>query len=238
MARRATTESEIAWLETAEFEATMREYAEESGKDFAEAVNLKFRDACLRAAAATKKARRDVIATKLTPPYIATFLGKKPKKRITVIIRKTVGHTKSGRPKKKIFARSYERHYSRQDARRYHRSLRKRKTRAIGFIRGFFIALARKVEETSGIEAKGGPTFRGIVASYQKAAPDMPVSSGESIYKYTKSRRPKAIPEAILRQSWAVGLGETMLDAQRYIERKMKERAKKYSVEVGKIMGI
>jgi len=234
MARRKPTSDQVAWLETAEFEAVMREYAEESGKEFAEACNLKMRDACLKAAAATPKAGREAIRARVTPRYVAARLRKKPKQIVTVKIMKTVGFTKSGRPKRKAFYRTYARRYSRREAKLYARALIGRRTRSIGFIRGFFIALARKIEETSGIPGSGGPMFRGIVADFQQASPDSPTATGESHYKYSKSRRLKTVPEDILRQSWAVGLGQTILDAQQYIARKMRERAAKYS-SVGKL---
>lgn len=223
----AVSQKQLTFLETADFLKVIQQYSDESGKDFSDAINLKMRDACMKAAMRAPVASRVDIVRKLVPKVIAERLSKKPAQ---MVVRRSVRNMPGGT--QRVYYRKGMRHYSREDALLYWQAVLNRRIRSINFIKSFFVALAMKIEDSCpelppAVNAKYKPSHR---LNYAKATPGSPNAIGMADYAYLKAKGGATV-DLILDRAWNVGLGLTLLDAQQYIARKMRERADSHSVK-------
>lgn len=229
----------IAYLQTDQFYKALQEYAEASGKDFSNVVNLKMRDAAFKANKAAPKASTGAIQQKWgkasadAQRIVSSSLSHKPLK--LVYRRNSKGKAKKNASGKSVASRKYARkayvHYTIQEARAYAAAIRKRRIRAISFVKAFFLALAQAIESACPEVGKmSTATKTGFDMSYVKATPEYPIGSGAISYSYKRFKGATARADMLIAAAWDKGLAATIADMQKYIERKLSERAKQHSV--------
>jgi hypothetical protein len=230
----------VAYLETDQFYKALAEYADASGKDFALAVNLKMRDAAFKSASAAPKASKGAIDQrwgKHSPDarrIVASSLSRGAKK--LVYRRSKKGKARRNASARAAGSRTYRRkawvYYTVAEARAYAAAIRKRRRRAVGFVRAFFVALAQAVEKaTPEIPPASKADKTGFEMNYVKATPEYPVGSGKIVYRYKFMKGQTRGADKLLAAAWAEGIRRTIADMQKYITRKMRERAAKHSVK-------
>lgn len=235
-------------VDTKEFSLAMGDYLAHTSKDFDEAVGTKMRDAMLRAAQATKKARASAIRRKYTPRYIATALKRAKHHTFhqTGDARGDAAHdyrikrryTYTGRDgvqrKKTVWT-----WYSQNEARIFWRALWKRAGRAVGFIRAFLVGAAVKVAQKVHVQIRGrgnglanDSTF-GVRISWDSKAEksDTAMLDVAAYYDYKKRAGRMAIPDLILAEAMRRGFEATVADMRHYVQKKLAKESAKYSAE-------
>jgi hypothetical protein len=220
------------FLDTTQFYAVIDEYVKASHKDYALAVNLKMRDAALRAAQHAPVASRDNIRYTIQPPLIAYFLRHRPLKTVNRRLYSKEVKTKTGNVRRKWIKRNVKVHYTRAEARKYARSILGRRVRARTFIKGFFVGLASAIENKSQGVPKGARNYKtGFNLSYVPAVPDRLKGEGKVEYLYKHAKETDNSGSRLLQKAWDFGLGAVIEDMKVYIARKMKERAYGHSMK-------
>lgn len=205
-----------------EFLQAMKEYGEASGRDFALAVNLKTRDAAYKAQQSMRVADATAITSIVgNPKVIAWHLMRR---------RHSSGYDSRGRPRK----------YTRAEAQDYASVVWHQRIRARNSGKAFFFALIREIERAcpdlpgKGLSKANAKTGHDI--SFTPSTPDRPnmLATGSVIWKYKYSRGSPKL-DAMLEYAWGVGVGKVLSDSQRYLERKMKQRATQFSAAISAV---
>ena len=209
-------------LDDREFLQAMKEYAEVSGRDFALAVNLKTRDAAYKGQQAMRVADPAAIrAVVSNPKVIAWHLGRK---------RGSCPDDARGRP----------RAYTRREAQAYGAAVLRQRLRARNSGKAFFFALIRQIElACPGLPGKAlskANRKTGHHVTFTPATPDRPdmIASGSAVWNYRYSKGGSKFDD-MLERAWGVGVGKVMADTQRYLDKKMKERAKQFSAVISAV---
>lgn len=209
-------------LDDREFLQAMKEYEAVSGRDFSLAVNLKTRDAAYKAQQAMRAADPAAIRAVVGEPrVIAWHLSRR---------RGSGSNDSRGRP----------RNYTRREAQAYGAAVLRQRLRARNSGKAFFFALIRSIEtacpDLPGKALSKANKKTGHHVSFTPSTPDRPnmLASGSAIWTYKYSKGGQKFDD-MLEHAWGVGVGKVLADTQRYIAKKMKERAAQFSAVISAV---
>lgn len=215
----------------AEFQATLQEYAEVSGKDHADALNHQLKNLAYRAVKHAPKA---------VPTAISALYREYP--LIAYILRRHVEARNAGpaqpisvrgRKRKKV-VRGSGRFYTRMEAKEFAKKWVAKKKRAVNFMKAFFLAAGRTMQRhdpiSGSVPASDTGGYHGITVEAMPATAGNLNSEFRSMYRYAKrSEKTASSAERILLKSINAAIPETIVDMEKYIQRKAEERARQYS---------
>lgn len=221
-------------FKTDQFLQAIAEYSAGLNKDFAYSVNRQMRNAAIKAVKLAPVADVSKIERLRTPQFAAYWLSKKPKQRVRVKYKAYTGKlTKNWSKKYKSYYRWVWRSYSRQEAKKYLRSVIGRRRAARTFVMSFFSNFAAIIlEKVPGLGgSSGGKRKSGYKSGFIPATPDDPKAYGTVSYEYKHSSRSKIAVDRMLEQAWIGGMDAAMADMKQYLESKMSEKAREHSVK-------
>ena len=211
-------------LDDREFQQAMKEYEAVSGRDYSLAVNLKTRDAAYKAQQAMRVADPEAIRAVVREPKVIAWMLHPHRHR------GSGGFDSRGRP----------RSYTRQEAQDYGAAVLRQRLRARNSGKAFFFALIRSIEtacpDLPGKALSKANKKTGHHVSFTPATPDRPnmLASGSAIWTYKYSKGGQKFDD-MLEHAWGVGVGKVLADTQRYIAKKMKERAAQFSAIISAV---
>lgn len=226
--------SEAFWFKTDQFLQAIAEYAGELHKDFAYSVNRQMLNASIKATQNAPVADKGMIERLRTPQMAAYWLSKHPLRHERVKYRHLTGKIgKNWNKKYRTYYRWVNRHYSRQEAKKYLRSVIGRRKAAVTFVKSFYAnfqtAIRAKCPDLKG--GSVGRTKSGFTFGYRQATPEDPSAYGTVQYEYRKSRTSKVALDRKLEKTWMLGMDLAIADMRQYLADQLAKRAAAHSVK-------
>jgi len=191
-------------LDTSEFDRAMVQYAAASGKDFKDIVHRQMNNLAIQGIKLQKRAERSAIKTMEGKAWWPKYVAKALKKR--------------------------QGSYTRAEAKKFSKKLLRQRLKAVGFLKFFFISLSRSVAPLTGKPGRKGKTFAGFSVSVAPATKRKPTTSATVGYTYRKRGDKTAkTAERMLGKILKMAIATTVLDIQKYVDRKMGKTARKFS---------
>ena len=190
-------------LDMREFDKAMVQYAAASGKDFKDIVNRQMLNLSIQGVKLQQRAERDKIKQVENLPWWPKYVAK-------VL-------AKQGR-------------YTRAQARKASKTLVRKRLKAIGFLRFFFIRMSQAVAPLTGKPGRKGKSFQGFEVSVKPATRHRPTTGVSVGYTYRKrSDKTARKADALLQKILPRAIAATVIDMRKYVDKKMGKTAKKYS---------
>jgi len=206
-------------LDTREFDKALAEYAAVSQKDWTDVVNRQALNVAIHAVKRVPKATRAEIRAATQgqvwwPKLIAKTLKKK-----------SGGPKQTRRRSKTGQRRNYERYYTQAQARAMSRRILRSRYRGISFLKSGFVHLLRDLGGSA-----AGKTFRGSRGRARKAVPGGKPEAWLQMWWRTRNEKSRRQVERLaLRPLQDAIHYVARVDMPKYIAKKMRERARRYS---------
>jgi len=216
-------------LDTRGFDRALVQYAAASGKDHADIVNHKLKDAAYRSIKHVRQADKTAIRALRTEYRLIAYILRRKKgnaMQTPMYFRKTKAGVKSYRGTGK--------YYTRQEAREFAKKWVGAKGRAVSFMKSWFLRAAKGMERYirgDGVFVPPAPKFGDIALVVRPATKASPAGMFEVRYGYRKRGSKTAQgAERILYRALQRGIDEVTADIGAYVRRKVQETARKFSV--------
>lgn len=231
-----------------EWDKAVTEYAAATDKTLAEASNRQMLNLAIHGVGIVKKAeasaiesleKKDfwpkVVATVLYKKAGASLMAKASSRRTKFLEALAIrGFMAKGRSRMVDGVREFRpQHYTREQAREFSKKLIRRRLKAVGYMRFFFVSLGDAVKPyiTSGKAPKiYGKKFSSFKVSITPATESNPTCACQVSYEY-KTRKDKTAKKAerLLDSALRTAIPATIKDMQAETERRMDADARRYS---------
>jgi len=208
-------------VDTTKFDQAIAFYAEATRKDLAVSANRGVRNACFMAVKHAAQARRADIVGVVSNKLVAWILAKQGQTE-------TVSRKRISKRGTWITYGGRVRYFAAKDLREMKRRIIGSRTRAISFLKGFLLRMARAMDAYVPGKARAG---RGknveLRLNVRPASPARPVADiiGAYTYKRRSDQTIGARAERILQNALNRGIGEATADMIAYAQKKLAERA-------------
>ena len=186
-----------------EWQKAILEYSVATGKSNAEAVNRQANNLCIQAQKRAVKATAGAVKSTTQEEPLRWWHAHR------------IRQANPGMSRKDAYIKAKK-------------SLAKR-SRAVGFIKGWFAAMSRIIRTSSGQTVPQKKSFAGIVPHYQAATPRNSKAVISATYSYRRGGAVAQRAEAILQRALQAGINATVADMRRYVERELTKLGRKYS---------
>lgn len=215
-------------VDSREWLDAVRQYAIDSGKDNAEALNRQMNNFAIHCLRHIKAAEVASIRAVESLPWWIKYVAKR------------IAKTKGARFGRRVYQAHYNVEHGSTAASdsgyvEYAKELSKKIIRsrlvAVRFLKFFFVKLSQQIRTAAlGQTISSGKTFSGFDASFTPATPDRPAVSAAIIYTYRRrSDKTARAAEGLLQGAMNAATPAVIRDMQEYGQRQAEKLARRYS---------